>query len=351
MSQEPLSDADYELLDRFFAGETSAAENPTVHALLARWPEVGERVQAIVRGVRGLMPDASEVGRSWEMVVGDGLAERTRGKRGGGAGAQVPQEESPGPVLRGIGGLGTRPLHPGIWSTAAALIVGLVVLVVGWNLTGHHIGQRAAPAMLTYTTGNGERANITLPDGGTVALNVASRLDVPLDYLTGHHTVRLVGEGLFTVARGAGTPLTVVAGTTTARVLGTSFVVRRYPTDTAVLVAVRDGKVAVDSTVVTANQLVEVGRSGMPHVRPSDASPFTFATGILTLDGLPLPVALVELGRWYDADVRLGDSTLATQFVKGEFSAGSLVDLKAILEGTFDVRVVRDGRVLTLYSR
>ncbi|HXC24982.1 MAG TPA: FecR domain-containing protein, partial [Gemmatimonadaceae bacterium] len=67
--------------------------------------------------------------------------------------------------------------------------------------------------------------------------------------------------------------------------------------------------------------------------------------------GLPLPAAIVELDRWFDADIRLGDPMLEKQRIKGEFAAGSLADLSAILELTYNVRVVRDGRVLTLYPR
>ena len=63
------------------------------------------------------------------------------------------------------------------------------------------------------------------------------------------------------------------------------------------------------------------------HVRRSDTSPFTFATGVLTLDGVPLSVAIAELDRWYDADIRFGDPTLAMQTIKGEFGAGSIAEL------------------------
>ena len=244
-----------------------------------------------------------------------------------------------------------QPLRREIWSTAAIVVLGIAVVLMGWNAGMRHIGQHARPAMLTYTTANGERGTITLPDGGTVALNVASRLEVPLDYMAGNHTVRLIGEGLFTVSHHDRIPLTVIAGGTAARVLGTAFVVRRYATDTATLVAVREGKVAIGSVVVAAAQAADVGRDGVPHVRSSDASPFTFATGVLTIDGLPLPDAIVELDRWYDADIRLGDPRLATQFLKGKNAAGSLGDLAEILALTLDVRVVRNGRVLTLFPR
>jgi ferric-dicitrate binding protein FerR (iron transport regulator) len=72
---------------------------------------------------------------------------------------------------------------------------------------------------------------------------------------------------------------------------------------------------------------------------------------MLTLDKVPLIEAIPDLNRWYNADIRLGDPALAGRKIIGGFKLGSLTDLAAILELTFDVRVVRDANTLTLYSK
>ena len=185
-----------------------------------------------------------------------------------------------------------------------------------------------------------------------VVLDVASRLEVPADFVTGHHTVRLIGEGLFTVHHHQGAPFTVLAGGVATRVLGTSFLVRHYAADSVTTVAVRNGKVAVRAVMLTAGEQVVVGRTReVGVVRSVDMALFSFATGVLKLDDVSFPDAMTELGRWYDADIRLGDPTLATQRLAGEYAAGSLSDLAAILTMTYNVRIVRNGRVLTLFSR
>jgi ferric-dicitrate binding protein FerR (iron transport regulator) len=245
-----------------------------------------------------------------------------------------------------------HPLRRGLWSVTSGVIMGLVGLMIGVTVSvrlTRHGTETSVP--LVYSTTNGERATVTLPDGGTVMLNVASRLEVPVDYKDGNHTVRLVGEGLFTGSHQKSAPLTVLAGGTAARVLGTSFVVRRYTTDTATLVAVREGKVAVGSTVVAATQALSIGSTGASRRQTADPALFTFATGVLTLNGVPLSAAIEELDRWYDTDIRIGGPIAATHRLQGEFAAGSLTDLVDILEHTLDVQVIRDGRVLTLYPR
>ena len=142
-----------------------------------------------------------------------------------------------------------------------------------------------------------------------------------------------------------------MSGGTTARVLGTSFVVRHYATDTTTVVAVQEGKVAVEGTVVPPRRLVEVDRHRMLQLEPADASRFTFATGVLTLAYMPLARAIPELDRWYNVDIQLDDPALGTQGIGGKFVAGSVADLAGVLELTFNVRVVRDGRTLTLNPR
>ena len=343
-SYRPFDSFSDEAVDRFLAGESTPEELERFQAYLSQY-----------QGDKAWTELFSVVEQRFESDVATGNARarlearlsvlrgtQTIGKREQGRAWGVFKAQ---PLRRGV--FKGHPLRRAIWPTVATLVLGLLALV--W--TTRHVSHQATTIMLAYTTGNGQRATITLPDGGTVSLNVASRLEVPMDYMMGNRTVRLVGEGLFTVSHHNGTPMTVMAGGTAARVLGTSFVVRRYLSDTATMVAVRDGKVAVGTSVVTAAHMVAVGRDGVARLHASDASLFTFATGVLTLNWLPLPAAIVELDRWYDADIRLGDPALATRSANGKVGVGSLTDLAEILTLTYDVRVVRDGRVLTLYPR
>ena len=90
----------------------------------------------------------------------------------------------------------------------------------------------------------------------------------------------------------------------------------------------------------------------MTTARRATPSQFSFASGTLTLDDVPLAKAIADLDRWYDVDIRLSDSALAAKEVGGVFAAGSLSDVSGILEVGLNVlRVVRNGRVLTLLPR
>ncbi len=233
----------------------------------------------------------------------------------------------------------------------ASVALSVICLTVGWYSGTRHMNAPYASTASVYTTGNGQQATITLPDGSTALLNVGSRLEVPTNYADGNRVLQLRGEALFTVHHNSGSPFTVMAGSSTTRVLGTRFVVRHYATDSVASIAVSQGKVSVGSTVLVENEEIAVSDRVAGEVRRADPAKFSFATGSLKLNAMPLEDAIPELSRWYDADIRLGDSSLATRRVTGECIAGSLADLAEVLELTFDIRVVRVGRVLTLYPK
>jgi ferric-dicitrate binding protein FerR (iron transport regulator) len=237
------------------------------------------------------------------------------------------------------------------YGAMGAILGACLVVALWWGQnyspwTNHH----ASTHVSVYTTGNGQQATITLSDGTTVLLNVASQLIVPVDYEHGDRTVHLRGEAFFHVSHQQRAPLTVIAGPSTTRVLGTSFLVRKYETDTAATIAVRDGKVSVGHTVLTAMRQVAVSSHGVNAVQPATPAQFSFVFAVLTFNDTPLLEAIPQLDRWYNADIRLGDSKLAQRRIVGGFKAGSLTDLVSALELMFNVHVVRDGRVLTLYQ-
>lgn len=338
------------LLDRYLTGECTPDEVRLVHAAL----DTDGDIQVVLEQLRELRQSAAldapwDVPRMWrrmEQVLDEAPVNRS-----------VQPTASPEARLLGRSSIARRvgATHRGrwqpIWYGVASALAASLVLAVGWTWIAQQARHRATPAMVAYATAPGQRATITLPDGSAVLLNVASRLEVPSDYAAGDRMVRLMGgEAMFTVAHQGGAPFTVTTGTTVTRVLGTTFLVRRYPTDTAVTVAVRDGRVTVGGAVLTQGRLAEVGRTGAMHLGTAEPWRFSFAAGVLTLANMPLSQAIPELNRWYDADIRLGDPSLASKPVEGKMTTGSVADLAAVLELT-GVRVVRSHRTLTLYPR
>jgi ferric-dicitrate binding protein FerR (iron transport regulator) len=203
--------------------------------------------------------------------------------------------------------------------------------------------------MTTYVTSNGQRATIQLGDGTQVVMNVASRISIPENFSRGHRTVHLIGEAYFNVAHTDGAPFVVDAGGVQARVLGTAFGVRAY-NGSDVQVAVRDGRVVVNDSVLSARDVAERSGTGVVSVQHHQEldGVFGFITGRLVLNGIPLQDAVADLDRWYDADVRIASTKLGETPIYAVLRSGSIADLKEILQSTFGANVAQQGRVLTL---
>jgi transmembrane sensor len=335
-------DIDMDLLARWLAGEGTPDDWRAVDQWIAAHPDRRAWISALTSSI--LTDDAPRLDVSRARAR---IAERTgialNGQQRTGQKVQRSTPLMPGRSANGA--------SRGVWYGVVGFAFALIALVGGWQLSNRYTNTQLAHDVSVYTTQPGQRSSVTLPDGSTVHLSVASRLEVPANYSMGNRTLKLRGEAFFTVAHRDGTPFTVVAGNSVTRVLGTRFLVRAYDTDTEALVAVRDGKVAVGSQVLTAMQQVTVSPHGVSPVQPTNAAQFEVVNGILALSNTPLREAIASLNRWYGVEIRLGDRQLMTRNLTAELSAGTVADLIEVLEYSFNLRVVREGRVLTLYSK
>lgn len=231
----------------------------------------------------------------------------------------------------------------------AVAMVGVLSLVAGWSYRAYTLEAHLAGTGSIYTTDRGERARITLPDGSKVELNVGSTLEVPASYSIGDRTVELMGEAVFEVSHYENLPFIVRAGDAMTKVLGTRFLVRSYPDDTATLVSVQSGRVAVNNEILDKDEQVVVFAGG--SIAPKSVGQgdsFLFTQGILSIPLMKFRDAVSQLERWYNVSIQFSDSSLKDELIKGQFTSGAVTDLVEYLEWTFEIKVIRDGRVLTL---
>lgn len=352
MTQTDFS-PDPDLLDRFLANEVTEDEAKLVRRWLAGNPDEDLRLKMIHAGLAeqgGELPMYNSEARVASVVdYSMRLARRSRKQ-------SELRHVPPNDFSSDEGRPGTYPsLSRKVWYGASAVIAACLLIFFGATFKGAGSGgvgggrgEAGIKSVYTYTTENGERKKVMLADGSEVALNVGSRLEVPVDYSDGNRRLKLSGEAVFLVKSSSASPFIVEAGSTLTKVLGTEFGVRHYPDDTITTVAVRDGKVAVNSVVLTESQQAKVTLNGFTHVGTASEARFAFVDNTLIFDGIPLGNAVSELNRWYDIEIHIGDSSLASQELWGTFSGDSIDDLVTILKMTFRVDVVREGKSLTL---
>ena len=147
-------------------------------------------------------------------------------------------------------------------------------------------------------------------------------------------------------------------GTTTEDV-GTAFDLRAYETDSSVRIVVATGAVAVRAIAHPSPLILRRGALGV--VDPAGDVRITshiavdrylaWTKGQLVFANTPLPIAVVELGRWFDLDIRLGAPQLVKRSLTATFADDPAADVLHALEESLDLRVIRDGRSVTLEPR
>jgi ferric-dicitrate binding protein FerR (iron transport regulator) len=335
-------DFDDAVLARYLAGEATEAE----HARVQAWAASDERNSTVLTALE----------RAWRLEM-SALPSFDVERMIGRVLHDVPREDvrATPRVADGTSatsfnlGLLLRPsLRRVSWIVVATVASIGIAITTLWSSSRH---SDRTDAVTTYTTAKGERANITLPDGTHVILNVASRIEVPSHFGERNRRVYLTGEASFAVAHTTGVPFVVTAGKTSTTVLGTEFEIRAYDT-TNVRVAVRSGRVMVHNVVLGGHDWAYVSSEGVRVEHNQSVEPaFAFTLGRLVITNRPLREAIDALDRWYDVDIRLGDPSLGDAHLDAVLVSGSTSDLMEWLRKALDLRIVRNGRILTLYSR
>lgn len=207
----------------------------------------------------------------------------------------------------------------------------------------------------TYGTLTGQQATFTLSDGTEVTLEPRTTLRLTQFGLSSR-TVELDGQAYFNVKHWGTTPFAVHSNGVTIRVLGTAFMVRHYPEDPQVHVAVAEGKVNLVSPslrragwTLTAGDVGNVMDSTVQIGTIDDlASHGVWRNGEFEFRDTRVSKILETLTWWYGYHFRYADSTLVQQTVTAAISARSPSSALAVLEQVLEVNLSAVGDTITL---
>jgi ferric-dicitrate binding protein FerR (iron transport regulator) len=285
----------YLLLDRYLAGEASAADTEAVREWLAEDAEHA-RILADLQLIRRVTTE------------------------------QVPHSSADAAWAKAARRVSRRRRFP-LAALAAAAVV--IALIGGWAVL-----QRT-PRMSEYATATGQRTVIRLRDGTQVTLAPKSRVRYATDYGRAHRDVYLDGEAYFQVSPDSQRPLRVHTANSVSEDLGTAFVVTAYADQRATEVVVAEGRVALwgagagraggarPALVLEARDLGRLDLNGVASLqRGVDVGRRLAWTtgGALGFDGALLSDVVTALERWYDVEIRLADSALAARRLTATFT-------------------------------
>jgi ferric-dicitrate binding protein FerR (iron transport regulator) len=250
-----------------------------------------------------------------------------------------------------------------IYRAAAALVLATAAGAL-WKAGVNWRAPRpaAALAMREYVTPRGLRAQLRLPDGTGVMLNMGSRLRVTADYGERDRQIELVGEALFSVTHDGSKPFTVRTPRAVAVDLGTRFLVRAYADDPLTDIFVVEGQVAVqatdsgppgasdDSLILNSGERARVvGHEAVRLSRKVSLDEYLdWTEGKLRFRGTPLRDAVRRLERWFDIQIVLAPASLGDRPIVATVENELATDVLATIAASLDVRLSRAGRTFTL---
>lgn len=328
-------------LARYLAGTASPEEAERVRGWLYEHPAGRARLE----GLEDLTASEAE-GRDPEAALA-----RMR--------ARMPEEERPRQRRADRARADRLPLgrQQRPWVPVLAAIV--VIAAVGLML---YVGLRPeGPEMYLVATAAGEQQTVTLDDGTTVQLNVATRLRVP-DAFGAERHVYLDGEAFFDVAADSLRPFVVHSGEAVVQVLGTSFGVQAYADD-GVAVVVQEGRVALREQQAAAGTVLAPGErgrlvrgaDGAVHVDVEQVRTETYLAwraGRLVFEGVPLDDVVETLKRWYGVEITVTDALSPALRLDASFSDEPLTDVLHTIAAALDIRYRVDGaRVILMPAR
>lgn len=355
---QPLPGALRLPLTRYVIGDATAAD----HAAVEQWLAADPARTHVVAELRGWWaqpmdgrPEGSAVNdtaietaldavltkaRIVPSRLDDGIASASTASLGRNRKAPARAGRSPIPLM--------RPLSSGSWQRVSYIAGGVLLLMMAVPAARqlNHLVQRKPTLGATkeYRTAAGQRARLTLPDSSTVILAPQSRLQYASAFgSSSNRTVTLEGQALFTVVHSTGAPFIVRTGAIMTRVLGTSFAVRRYASDSAVQVIVAQGRVAIAETVLNTGDIALVDENRQATVSRANAvtQQLAWIDGRLVFSSVSLRDVIPQLERWYGITVEVTDSALlerpVTAAVSSETVSKALELVALAVDGRFTI--------------
>jgi len=333
------------LLDRYLAGECTSPEAERVRDWLAadtgNHAVLGEIER--FRGIARNRPPATSSDAAWRRAVENlGLIEVGRNAAIPLTGDRLPPRlHEPQKTNR------RRWAAPVILGGLAIAASALIVFT-----TSRETPRAGENNAREFVTARGQRASIQLADGSELTLGPASTVNVAADFGVKSRELSLVGEAHFNVRHDESKPFRVHTTNGTAEDLGTEFVVEAYPQSKSTKVVVASGKVALAGTALVRGQLGKLDRSGLVSVMSNvDLDPyFSWTRGRLVFRDTPMNKAIERIGRWYDLDITIADSTVASLPLTASFKDESIAQMLKVIDLTLGLRHDIRGRTVVFHA-
>ncbi len=206
----------------------------------------------------------------------------------------------------------------------------------------------------TLTVSRGGEFKTTLADGTQIWLNAQTEIRYPVVFEGNTREVYLKGEAFFKVTHNVDQPFIVHTANITTTVLGTSFNVSAYTSDSYPSVTLEDGAVRVSTEQNTLliepgwqvwmdlNKKLVANKVNIKHYS-------SWREGKLVFHRMSLDQISANLERWYDVQFYFTEEVLRElEFSGGIHKTKPLKFILQLIEETTDVKFIIDNKKITV---
>jgi ferric-dicitrate binding protein FerR (iron transport regulator) len=237
----------------------------------------------------------------------------------------------------------------------AAVALILVLSTVSLYLyQSHQMIQTLSEQEVVFSSPQGQRASLTLPDGSMIDLNSNSTLSYKQNFGQADRHINFVGEGYFKVAKDADKVFKIQTKDLLVEVLGTTFNFFTYANQNIVELALVEGRVKVSTLFdnskteyLSANEKITLNRStGELHKElKTFTSETAWVSDTLQLKALPLREVLSVLSRRFNVKIEAEEHPLLNDCYSATYTHRSLEEILDVLKLHYhlDVRKTNDA--------
>jgi len=254
------------------------------------------------------------------------------------------------------GNIGSKSSPTPIFGMVLKIAASILLLAVA----GYFIFNITQKSQHTEFNTGDFTSEVVLPDGSKVVLNKNSSLKYPESFSGKTREVILIGEGFFEVENNPEQPFLVEAGSTTIKVLGTSFNIEAYEKSTTINVNVKTGKVG----------FYKAGeRETMVTMLPGDHAIFNKQRNIITLEesanlnflfwkdqilsfkDTPMDEVLQQLEKHYKTKFSIQNQEITNCTFTSTFTNPTLDEVLEVISLSLNLKFVQDQNGFTVNGK
>lgn len=214
-------------------------------------------------------------------------------------------------------------------------------------------------SMTTVSVPEGQRTNITLPDGTNVWLNARTTIQYPVSFNRRERFVILKGEAYFDVKRNESKPFVVHTDAYSIEVLGTKFNVNAYPKTEKFETTLMHGSVKVtlktdslQTVILKPDHKLSLEKGRLIMTKVEDYNPYRWKEGLICFSDESFPNIMKDFDKYYGVKIVIKNKRVLQSSFTGKFRQSDGIDYALrILQKNLNFKYEKDNEKQIIYIK